>query len=184
MLTLSLVLGLIGSGFFIASCASTNRKHILVFGVFALVADLATYALKGDFATMALVVIAVARNSLYLRAGTSLPRRRLVWAGVSLATIVAWSLMTDWTTLQWWTPMSVIGSLLLVAALASTDIVRLKALQVLNGVLWLVYELMSGAYTVMIGESVGLVLAAVALLRLTRARKTNPSDSTVLDPTR
>jgi hypothetical protein len=46
----------------------------------------------------------------------------------------------------------------------------MKFFQVANGALWLVYEAMSGAFAVMIGEVFGIIFATIAIVRLSVRR--------------
>lgn len=56
---------------------------------------------------------------------------------------------------------------------AFQNLTWLKIFTILNGVGWLTYELITGAYGVMIGEATGIVMAGIALWRISIKLKTS-----------
>lgn len=170
--TTSLALGFLGSLFFIASCSSVVRRRVLVLGLISSAILITSYFVKADFSTSFLVCVALTRNALYLVVGGSVAGRRLVWSGLSAVAIAGWLLTSSGASAS--TVIPLVGALLMLAAFGSGNMLTLKVATVLNGGLWLSYEWVSGAYTVMIGETVGLVFAAVAVARLASRRRNAP----------
>jgi hypothetical protein len=170
--TISLLLGFLGSVLFIVSCFSIHRKRILVFGMAASIVLIVGYAAKSDITAAAMVICALSRNVLFLIEGAfSHPRftRRTV-GFIMLPTVAIIWLATEWNGFQLVSLLILLGPLLLTVGFILPSVSGLKVFTIFNGISWLTYEFLTGAYTVMLGEFVGLCMAILALYRLSRKK--------------
>lgn len=166
---LSLILGLLGSSFFVASCFSIERPRILFLGVISSLLFIAGYLAKGDITAGAMVVTALTRNLLFMIERRHkflwLTRKRVFYI-MALTIVGIWFSGIALNGFEWYKLLIVISPLILLYGLSLDNVLHLKILTMINGLGWLSYEAITGAYTVMIGESVGLMMALLAIIRI------------------
>ncbi len=165
---LSLILGLAGSGFFTASCFSIVRRRVLVLGLVSSAVLILAYIVKDDIAASFLVMVALLRNGLFLLTRGTLIGRKIVWVVLVVGALVIWLGTTNYSKGLLVDMLPLWGTVIMVTAFAFFGMKYLKVATVVNGCLWLLYEYLTGAYTVMVGEALGVILAVVALVRLSR----------------
>jgi len=177
---LSLIIGLLGSWAFISSCFSIKRRRILLLGALSSALLIGSYLVKGDMTAGTMVVVSLVRNILFIveqKSATSWLTRRRIFVAVAIFIIVSWSLTAGLNAFNWHKLLIVASPLLLLYGLSLDNIVHLKIFTILNGFGWLAYEAITGSYTIMLGESVGILMAFIAIVRI---MQTNTPTETIL----
>lgn len=169
LLTQSLILGSLGSAFFLLSCFSRNRNRILSFGIISSVLFLLSYLVKADFSATTMVVCALTRNILFLIAEKTdtkwMTRRKIGFIMIGLI-IVAWTSTINPSHFQWYQIFILAGPILFSVGFTLNSIAGLKVFTILNGLNWLTYEIITQAYAIVIGEVAGMIFAGITLFRV------------------
>lgn len=179
---LILLLGVLSSITLIISGLSTDRKRMLLFGITTSALLIVQYSL--NHSTVALVVCAIGIvRSLSVLTSLKYPLFRS-WPFLAiflLAQTVAFIFTANWDHFSLADALPVMGAYLGTVAVFSNRMSVTKSLSISSGLVWLAYELTSGFYTQMIGESFTLFANTFALVMIFRAERAGASEEDLKD---
>jgi hypothetical protein len=127
------------------------------------------YVLLGAWGPAGVAGVNTVRAFSLASAKTKVGRRRLMMVFIVLHTTLFVFVTGTFSTIAGMIP--IFGAILSTIALSMEKISTIKALTVISSAVWISYFLLNGLWVNLLGDTIGLVFAAVAWVRATRARE-------------
>jgi hypothetical protein len=178
---LVILLGIASSTTLIISALSTHKTRLIIFNILTSVLLIVQFGLTGALVGLGACIVSILRSS------TVLASTKWSWLNhwslipfFIVAQATMFYFMNDWSDVEFYNFVPVIGSMLSVVALYFTNLIYTKSLYMVSGGLWLFYEFFVGSYGHMIGETANIVANGVALVLLVKAAR---KGTEVIEPT-
>jgi hypothetical protein len=169
---LVMLLGIASSITLIISALSTHKSRLIVFNILTSSLLIFQFGLTGALVGLGACVISILRSS------TVLASSRWVWLNHWLmipvfivAHAVMFIFMNNWSNVEFYNFVPVVGSMLSVIALYFSNLIYTKSIYIASGAMWLFYEFSVGSYGHMFGETANILANIVALVFLAKAAK-------------
>lgn len=171
--TLVVLLGIASSITLLTSALSVHRPRLLMFGIITSLLVAVQYSLVGSYTALGTLIVGLFWTSLTLLS-LKLPalesKTKYLIPVFMLAHIISFSLLADWGNMQWVNFIPLVGGLGGTLAISFKDVTYTKAVLIVLGAGWLIYQFNVSMYSQMVGESLNLVANSVALGALIRAK--------------
>lgn len=151
------ILGAISGIFLACSGWQKKRKRILLFQIIDCTAAVIGYILLGAHSAVVIASFALIRNIVSYKKAAS---KRVVLIFIALS-VVSTVLVSDMTKIINYIP--IVASVTYTYSLSYSKAAKIKGFLVLNSVLWLIYNIFTGAYTSAITNIAVTIITLISL---------------------
>ena len=163
MKILALIVGLTAVTVFLLGYQQKTRKRIIIFNATSRVLYVLQYILLGAFEGAALDIAGIIASALAHKKNTPFVKKHLKLVILGCNTLIVLTGLPLYKNI--FSLFPIIGVLFHTGAFWINDEKRIRQVSFIGSPFWLIYDLVSGAYSSCIGDTLSLVSLAIAMFR-------------------